>query len=391
MQVTCVHCGMEAAVTPEFHQCRHCHGDLAALVTAEFKATYYFRKAQESAAQGVVFVALEQIQRGLQAQDRSDLHLLAAIIYADLGREEQLRMHIGAIPTDDVLRPEAESLLKRLAHKQGVQSPAVDTASPPKADETSTLRLGPRLLASMLTLVIVLAVVGTVTQTPNLQFFDAWLSRDWGGVLEGTAGQVRELIPWDQAAVTEQVPADSRRALGEDRAAADTELPVPVSAAEDNPADTPHVPSVVEPVSDLATAMWREDVTQNVMSLIARKTIDFTQILVDRGLTDVADSEIVGVVQGNHLVLIGSVDSAEVKQSVLAEVSKFDGLGTVDAHGLQVVPPKRSHVIRPGESLWGIAEEYLGDGALWREIVDLNPDLELGALKAGTTLVIPAQ
>ena len=391
MQVTCVHCGMEAAVTPEFHQCRHCHGDLAALVTAEFKATYYFRKAQESAAQGAAFVALEQIQRGLQAQDRSDLHLLAAIMYADLGREEQLRMHIGAIPTDDVLRPEAESLLKRLAHHQGVKDSAVHAAPPPKAEGADTPGLGPRLLASVLTMVIVLAVVGTVTRTPNLSNlqFNAWLPNGWGSALEGTTGQVRALFTRDQATVTEQVPAAIQ--LGEDDPATDTELPIPVSDAEDSPAGTLHVPSVVDPAPDLTTAMWREDVTQNVMGLIARETIDFTRILVDRGLTDLADSEIVGVVQGNHLVLIGSVDSPEAKQSVLAEVAKFDGLGTVDAHGLQVVSPKRSHVIQPGESLWGIAEEYLGDGSLWVEIVALNPDLELGALKAGATLVIPAQ
>ncbi len=386
MQVTCVHCGMEAAVTPEFHQCRHCHGDLAALVTAEFKATYYFRKAQESAAHGAAFVALEQIQRGLQAQDRSDLHLLAAIMYADLGREEQLRMHIGAIPTDDVLRPEAESLLRRLARDQGVKSPGGDAEQTAKASGTPPTGLGPRLLASVLTMVIVLAVVGTVTQAPNNLRFTSWLPRSWSEVLGGTAGQVREILNRDPAATTEPMSAPRG---AEELSAADTVLPVPAAATQDSPADILPTPSVAEPAPDLATAMWRQNVTQNVMGLIARETIDFTQILVGRGLTDLADSEIVGVVQGDHLVLIGSVDSLAAKQSVLAEVSKFEGLGSVDAYRLQVVLPKRSHVIQQGESLWGIAEKYLGDGALWVEIVALNPDLELGALKAGTTLVIP--
>ncbi len=386
MQVTCVHCGMEATVTPEFHQCRHCHGDLATLVTAEFKATYYFRKAQESAAQGSTFVALEQIQRGLQAQDRSDLHLLAAIMYADLGREEQLRMHIGAIPANDVLRPEAEALLKRLVHMQGTEIPAANTAQASKAEGTDTSGLGPRLLASVLTMVIVLAVMGTVTQTSNLDNlqFAAWLSRGWNNTLGGTAGQAGETQ--DPALVTEQLPTASP--LEERSFTLDAKAPIPAMEAADNPTSDQR-PSAAMPAPDLATEQWRQDVTQNVMGLIARETIDFTRILVDRGLTGLADSEIAGVVQGSHLVLIGTVDSMEAKEAALAAVFEFEGLDTIDHHGLQVMLPNRSHVIQQGESLWGIAEEYLGDGSLWVEIVALNPDLELGTLKAGSTLVIP--
>ncbi len=391
MQVTCVHCGMEAAVTPEFHQCRHCHGDLGSLVTAEFKSTYYFRKAQESAAQGATFVALEQVQRGLQAQNRPDLHLLAAILYADLGREEQLRMHIGAIPTDDVLRPEAESLLKRLAKDRGILNSAGAAPPPPKASGTGTLSLGPRLMASMLTLVIVLGVVVTVTQfqDPNSFQFGSWIPQRWGELLREITSPIGNLITPIQGVETEQTPSDTP--LDKPVPVTSSDLPAPVNDEEEKTGNNQHVPSVAEPAPELTSEQWREDVTQNVMGLIARETIDFTQILVDRGLTQLADSEIVGVVQGNRLVLMGSVSSPEAKQSVLQAVSEFDGVGVVDAYRLQVVLPLRSHVIRKGESLWGIAEEYLGDGSLWVEIVALNPDLELGALKAGETLAIPAQ
>ena len=388
MQVTCVHCGMEAAVTPEFHQCRHCQGDLAALVTAEFKATYYFQKAQESAAQGASFVALEQIQRGLQAQNRSDLHLLAAIMYADLGREEQLRMHIGAIPTDDVLRPEAESLLKQLAQRRGTGNP--EAIVPPISDNRRT-GLGPRLMASIFTMAIVLVIIGTVTQTQSLDSFqfNSWLPRGMNELFGGTAGQIRDFLQPVQQSDVFQLPAES---LPEEVAnAEDAGLPTPDTVAESMQAEPQSVPSVAEPAPELNAEKWRESVTQNVMGLIARETIDFTQILVDRGLTELEGSEIVGVIQGNHLVLIGSVESEEAKQSVLAAVSEFKGVGGVDALGLQVVLPLRSHVIQQGESLWGIAEEYLGEGSLWVEIVALNQDLELGALRAGETLIIPAQ
>lgn len=386
MQVTCVHCGMEAAVTPEFHQCRHCHGDLGPLVTAEFKATYYFRKAQESAAQGASFVALEQIQRGLQAQNRPDLHLLAAIVYADLGREEQLRMHIGAIPTDDVLRAEAESLLKQLVQKGGLRDSAAGT---PQNSQGSGSGFGPRLMASVLTMVIVLVVVGTITQTQNLNSFpfDTWPPLGWNELLNGATGQIREFLTRDQVPDVEQIPVE----VLPENAMPVEETPNLNSGARNIQTDNENVPSVAEPAPELNAEKWRENVTQNVLGLIARETIDFTQILVDRGLTELEGSEIVGVVQGNRLVLIGSVESEEAKRSVLAEVSEFEGIGAIDSFGLQVVLPQRTHVIQQGESLWGIAEEYLGEGSLWVEIVALNQDLELGALKAGEILVIPAQ
>ncbi|PUA79479.1 LysM peptidoglycan-binding domain-containing protein [Nocardioides currus] len=51
------------------------------------------------------------------------------------------------------------------------------------------------------------------------------------------------------------------------------------------------------------------------------------------------------------------------------------------------------HTVRPGESLWAIAQDQLGDGARYKEIVDLNRDL-LGAkpsfLEPGWVLTLPA-
>ena len=40
-------------------------------------------------------------------------------------------------------------------------------------------------------------------------------------------------------------------------------------------------------------------------------------------------------------------------------------------------PTTSAHVVRPYESFWSIAEDELGDGARWREIVDLNRGLEV--------------
>ena len=52
-----------------------------------------------------------------------------------------------------------------------------------------------------------------------------------------------------------------------------------------------------------------------------------------------------------------------------------------------------SHTVRPGESLWAIADQHLGDGSRYKEIVELNRDL-LGArpsfLEPGWVLKLPA-
>jgi hypothetical protein len=51
----------------------------------------------------------------------------------------------------------------------------------------------------------------------------------------------------------------------------------------------------------------------------------------------------------------------------------------------------RTHVVRSGDTLWKLAQEYLGDGRRWREILELNAGTvrTADALAIGTTLRIP--
>ena len=371
MQVTCIHCGMEAVVTPEFHLCRHCQGDLAALVTPEFKAGYYFQKARELAEQGASLVALEQIQQGLRAQDRPDLHLLAAIIYTDLGREEQLRMHIGAIPTDDSLRPEAEALLHQLV-KRRPTAPSPPAVAPRARGAPSDRRApsaGPRLIASALTAMVVLVSVALLAR---MQDRDAsvWDWRDWFGRGDAVPQELASATPVPRSAA----PASVVEPAGQQ--------PLPEAAA---------AVQVLTPELNRTEEQWRRQVTQNVMDLIDEETIDFTQILVERGFPELRSSEIIGVVQGRQLVLMGTVDSPEAKQAALDAANQLQGVGAVDAYGLRVVLPERSHVIRAGDTLWSLAEEYLGANSRWQEIVALNPEVQFNRLRTGQEIRIPPQ
>ncbi len=57
----------------------------------------------------------------------------------------------------------------------------------------------------------------------------------------------------------------------------------------------------------------------------------------------------------------------------------------------QVASDATTHVVRPGQSLWSIAAERLGDGKRFRELLDLNPDLrgDPGRLVPGQSLRLP--
>ncbi|GGD11232.1 LysM peptidoglycan-binding domain-containing protein [Nocardioides daphniae] len=77
-----------------------------------------------------------------------------------------------------------------------------------------------------------------------------------------------------------------------------------------------------------------------------------------------------------------AVDQAPVQQDVKVEVKQE-----------RQAPKTVDHAVKPGESLWSIAEDHFGDGARYKEIAELNRDL-LGAqpsfLEPGWVLKLPA-
>ena len=56
------------------------------------------------------------------------------------------------------------------------------------------------------------------------------------------------------------------------------------------------------------------------------------------------------------------------------------------------VPPRaqpRTHVVVKGDTMWSLAEKYLGSGRRWQEIADANPGVDINKLSIGTKLTIP--
>ncbi|MEI2672337.1 MAG: LysM peptidoglycan-binding domain-containing protein [Marmoricola sp.] len=65
----------------------------------------------------------------------------------------------------------------------------------------------------------------------------------------------------------------------------------------------------------------------------------------------------------------------------------------IQSYAAKPAPATESYTTRAHDSLWKIAEAHLGDGTRFTEIVDLNPDLfpdGPGFLTAGTVLQLPA-
>jgi 5'-nucleotidase len=46
-------------------------------------------------------------------------------------------------------------------------------------------------------------------------------------------------------------------------------------------------------------------------------------------------------------------------------------------------------VVRKGDTLWSLAEEYLGSGRRWQEIAEANPSVNPNKLLVGMQLKIP--
>jgi len=61
------------------------------------------------------------------------------------------------------------------------------------------------------------------------------------------------------------------------------------------------------------------------------------------------------------------------------------------SHEANVNTPLRSVTVRPGDSLWKLAQENLGRGARWQELLAANPGIaDPARIEAGTEIVLPS-
>ncbi|MDX1902868.1 MAG: LysM peptidoglycan-binding domain-containing protein [Thermonemataceae bacterium] len=109
-------------------------------------------------------------------------------------------------------------------------------------------------------------------------------------------------------------------------------------------------------------------------------------------------------VDGTEVTVRGEVQSEEDKDEVLADVQDIEGISKI-VTGITVLDEEEEdeeeydeeesedvYVVQPGDTLWGIAEKLLGNGALYTQIYEANKDV-IGSnpdlIKVGMELVIP--
>ena len=120
-EVTCPQCANIVHITPDSPLCNICGTDLDELVSPEFAAGYFYKRASDMATAGRKQQALTEVNRGLTYNDTSDLRLLGAILANQLGDFGQMRNHVAAIPVDDALREEGEWMLRSHQAKRRAQ------------------------------------------------------------------------------------------------------------------------------------------------------------------------------------------------------------------------------------------------------------------------------
>lgn len=116
-------------------------------------------------------------------------------------------------------------------------------------------------------------------------------------------------------------------------------------------------------------------------SLIGLAALLFIAAPIAAQATTAAPAAAAPAAVGHVTAGAGVVDQAPAHQDVKVETKQERQHKTVD------------HAVKPGESLWSIAEDHFGDGARYKELVELNRDL-LGAqpsfLEPGWVLKLPA-
>ncbi len=103
--------------------------------------------------------------------------------------------------------------------------------------------------------------------------------------------------------------------------------------------------------------------------------------------------------QDGKLFIQGRAPSQDVKNDVWNQIKLVDaGFPdltcdlTVDESLAPPPPPENIYTVKKGDSLWKIAQDHLGNGALYPKIIAANPDRlkdEKTVIHPGDELIIP--
>ena len=382
-EVTCFHCGHLAHISPDIERCAVCGADLRHLITPEYGSRYFYERAAEMAAAGEVTLALLEVERGIAYRSSSELYLLAAILAQRLGDQAQVRRYISAIPVDDVLRPEAEWLLRsqqntirplretrNAAYAAAAAQPAPPawlanaTISPQPLPRPTAVRTNPLAYGSV-AVALILLILWLAFQPISTAWQRIWQPEAEAVVATPTAAD--DVLPVAPAGVTD-APSPAETLLPAPTATPPTDLPANLV----QPGGTP------EPLAAASPA-----------GLTGGDQYDLKGYLARTNRPELADLEVTAVLDGSKLKLQGIVSLYDHRQSIIELAERAPNVSEVDAVNLLIRLPA-TYTVQPGDSLWLISYKLYGSDRvadLFAANRDVLPSAE--ALAVGQSLQVP--
>lgn len=105
-------------------------------------------------------------------------------------------------------------------------------------------------------------------------------------------------------------------------------------------------------------------------------------------------------VQDDKLFIRGAAPNQDIKNAVWNKIKEVDPTYSdlmcdlrIDESLPAPAPKAQTYVVKAGDSLWKIAQQFYGKGNLFQKIIEANPDKlkdEKSVIHPGDQLVIPA-
>lgn len=375
IDVTCFQCRSKVRISPAAYECPKCEQDLRQLLSQEQVSGYFYNRASALAANGEFQAALEEVEHGLSFYGSSELHLLAAILSQQLGRYDQMRHHVAAIPLEDSLRSEAEWLLRshqdrqrtlreglkvdRNVRRGGIQANraiVVDELAGKSAGATpaAVWRVGFLRLFAVTSVVLFSLIVLLVAAS--------------------------ELFPeetdhlWALVTFSSRPGANDAPGAGGDPTAANGEL-----AGE----------SGLDPDAVAVLPSEEGDPARRLI-IQAPDPAAVESAFVQAGREDLLELELTVRIEEGRALVQGVAQSASQRQALADLLPTVPGVEQVDLSGLEVVFPS-TYVVQPGDTLWTIVFNIYGDVERLDDVIEANRDIlpAPDALQPGMELQIP--
>lgn len=397
-EVTCFRCSRIVHITPDAERCSVCGEDLRHLLPPAYASKYFYDRAANLAAGGDVRSALAEVERGLNYRESSELHLLGGILAKRLGDADLMRRHVASIPLEDVLRQEAEWLLRSHQTRQRTLREAG------KARQSAHRSAGPTVEDEALPFLIedVSPSPGRARQASRVGKLTIGLVMVFlvAGAGWALLGQGALWLGWrspEVAAPTtdlETVESDGGEAAQPSTSPASSVLVTNTQPIQSNqiltPTATPVIPNNL--VQQNAPPALAAMTPQTMVDAVDGQNFNFEDFLTQQGRAELAQLQVAATLQGTQLKLHGIVQMDAERQEVIAEAQKIPNVASVDAVDLLVRLPA-TYTVQAGDTLWDITVKLYGDPSRMQALIDANADVlpSPESLRIDMQLKVPAQ